>query len=87
MIHFFIFLPMLASLLLLATPVRWREEVAGFAAAATLGLGLYMWGTGGAALVSVPWIQALGVTYSVALDGVSLLMGLVTALMTLVAII
>ena len=87
MIHFFIFLPMLASLLLLATPVRWREEVAGFAAAATLGLGLYMWGTGGAALVSVPWIQALGVTYSVALDGVSLLLGLVTALMTFVAII
>ena len=87
MIHFFIFLPMLASLLLLATPARWREEVAGFAAAATLGLGLYMWGTGGAALVSVPWIQALGVTYSVALDGVSLLLGLVTALMTFVAII
>ncbi len=87
MIHFFIFLPMLASLLLLATPVRWREEVAGFFAAATLGLGLYMWGTGGAALVSVPWIQALGVTYSVALDGVSLLLGLVTALMSFVAII
>ena len=36
MIHFFIFLPMLASLLLLATPVRWREKVAGFCAAATL---------------------------------------------------
>lgn len=87
MIHFFIFLPMLASLLLLATPVRWREEVAGFFAAATLGLGLYLWGTGGAALVSVPWIQALGVTYSVALDGVSLLLGLVTALMSFVAII
>jgi NADH-quinone oxidoreductase subunit M len=86
-IHFFIFLPMLASLLLLATPVRWREEVAGFAAAATLGLGLYIWLGGGAALVSVPWIQALGVTYSVALDGVSLLLALVTALMTFVAII
>ncbi|MFC4452907.1 NADH-quinone oxidoreductase subunit M [Deinococcus sonorensis] len=87
MIHVFLFLPMLASLLLMITPVRWREEVAGFAAAATLGIGLWMWGAGGAALFSVGWIPALGVTYSVALDGVSLLLALITALMTFVAII
>jgi len=87
MIHVFIFLPLLASLLLFAVPVRWREEFAGFAAAATLALGLYLWRGGGADLVSVPWIAALGVTYSVALDGVSLLLSLVTALMTFVAII
>lgn len=87
MIHVFLFLPLLASLLLLVTPVKWREEVAGFAAALTLGLGVWMWRSGGAGLFSVGWIPALGVTYSVALDGVSLLLSLVTALMTLVAII
>ncbi|GGJ62456.1 NADH-quinone oxidoreductase subunit M [Deinococcus aquiradiocola] len=87
MIHFFVFVPMLASLLLLVTPVRWREEVAAFAAAVTLALGVLLWRGGGADLVSVPWIAALGVTYSVALDGVSLLLALVTALMTLVAVV
>jgi NADH-quinone oxidoreductase subunit M len=86
MIHFMIFLPLLGSLLLLLTPVRWREEVAGFFAAATLGLGLGIWRAGGTELFSINWVPSLGITYSVALDGVSLTLALVTAFMTLIAI-
>ncbi|THF68628.1 NADH-quinone oxidoreductase subunit M [Deinococcus sp. Arct2-2] len=86
MIHFMIFLPLLGSLLLLITPVRWREEVAGFFAAVTLGLGLAIWRAGGADLFSINWVPSLGITYSVALDGVSLTLALVTAFMTLIAI-
>ena len=87
MIHIFIFLPMLASLLLLLVPVRWREEFAGFAAAATLGLGVWMWAAGGVPTISISWLPAVGVTYSVGMDGVSLLLGIVTALMSFIAII
>ncbi len=87
MIHVLIFLPLLASLILALFPNRLRDEVATFAAAATLLIGVWIWVAGGAALVSVPWIPALGVTYSVALDGVSLLLSLVTALMSLVAVV
>ncbi|ACO45357.1 NADH-quinone oxidoreductase subunit M [Deinococcus deserti] len=85
MIHLMIFLPVLGSLLLMATPRRWREEVAGFIAALTLGLGLLIWRAGGTELFSIPWIDALGVTYSVQLDGVSLALALVTAFMSFIA--
>lgn len=87
MIHLMIFLPLLGALLLLVTPRTWREEVAGFFAALTLGLGLWLWRDGGAALYSVPWVPALGATYSVELAGPSLALALVAALMTLVAVI
>lgn len=86
MIHLMIFLPLLGSLALLATPRRWRDEVAGFFAALTLGLGLLIWRGGGAELFSVAWVPALGVTYSVALDGVSLTLALITAFMSFVAV-
>ncbi|MFB9993976.1 NADH-quinone oxidoreductase subunit M [Deinococcus oregonensis] len=86
MIHFMIFLPLLGSLLLLITPVRWREEVAGFFAAVTLGLGLAIWRAGGTELFSVNWVPSLGITYSVQLDGVSLTLSLVAAFMTLIAV-
>ncbi|WP_019010040.1 NADH-quinone oxidoreductase subunit M [Deinococcus aquatilis] len=86
MIHFMIFLPLLGSLLLLLTPVRWREEVAGFFAAVTLGLGLAIWRAGGTELFSINWVPSLGITYSVQLDGVSLALSLVVAFMTLIAI-
>ncbi|MDB5044901.1 MAG: dehydrogenase [Deinococcus sp.] len=86
MIHFMIFLPLLGSLLLLITPVRWREEVAGFFAAATLGLGLAIWRAGGTELFSINWVPSLGITYSVQLDGVSLTLALVASFMTLIAV-
>ncbi|WP_102127860.1 NADH-quinone oxidoreductase subunit M [Deinococcus planocerae] len=86
MIHLMIFLPLLGSLLLFAVPPRWREEVAGFFAALTLGIGLLIWRDGGSELFSIPWVPALGITYSVALDGVSLTLALVTAFMSLVAV-
>lgn len=70
----------------MAVPRKWREEVAGLFAALTLGLGLLIWRGGGADLFSVPWIPALGVTYSVALNGVSLTLALITAFMSFVAV-
>ncbi|MFC4426324.1 NADH-quinone oxidoreductase subunit M [Deinococcus navajonensis] len=85
MIHLMIFLPLLGSLLLMVTPRKWREEVAGFVAALTLGLGLLIWRAGGTELFSVPWIGPLGITYSVQLEGVSLALALVTAFMSLIA--
>ncbi|SEI61112.1 NADH dehydrogenase subunit M [Deinococcus reticulitermitis] len=81
-----LFLPLLGALLLLVTPRTWREEVAGFVAALTLGLGLWLWREGGSGLYSAPWIPALGITYSVDLGGVSLALALVTAFMTLMAV-
>ena len=87
MIHFFIFLPVLASLLIFLFPVRWREEFAGAAAGLTLAGGLWSWSVGGLPYFSIPWIPAIGVTYSVQMDGVSLLLGIVTAFMTLIAVI
>ena len=76
----------LGSLLLFAFPRHWREEVAGFFAALTLGLGLLIWRAGGAELFSVNWVPALGVTYSVELGGVSLALALVTAFMSFIAV-
>jgi len=87
MIHLMMFLPLLGALVLMAVPRHWREEVAGFFAALTLGVGLLIWKGGGAELFAVPWIPALGVTYSVALDGVSLTLALITAFMSLIAVI
>lgn len=87
MIHLFIFLPLVAALLLSALPGRQRALPAVGAGAVTLLLGLLIWSGGGSPLYSVPWVGALGVTYSVELTGVGLLLALVTALMTLVVLV
>lgn len=86
MIHLLIFLPLLGALLLLLTPVKWREEVAGFVAALTLGLGLWIWREGGVGLSVLPWVPPLGITYAVEMNGVGLVLALVTAFMTLMAV-
>lgn len=81
-----IFLPLAGSLLLLVTPKTFRDEVAGFIAALTLGAGLAIWRGGGSELFRWDWIPPLGITYSVQLGGVSLALALVTALMSFIAI-
>ncbi|MBB6015665.1 NADH-quinone oxidoreductase subunit M [Deinococcus radiopugnans] len=81
-----IFLPLLGSLLVFVTPNRWRDEVAGFMAAVTLGIGLMIWYAGGSGLLSLNWIPALGITYSVELSGVSLALAMVTAFMSFIAV-
>ena len=82
---FMVFLPMLGSLLLLVTPKRWRDEVAGLLCALTLGIGFMIWRAGGSDLLSVPWVPALGITYSTELSGVSLALAMVTAFMSFIA--
>lgn len=86
MTHIMLFLPLLGALLLLLTPRQWRDEVAGFIAALTLGVGLWIWKEGGAAMTTAPWVPPLGMTYTVELNGVSLALALTTAFMTFIAI-
>lgn len=85
MIHLMIFLPMLVSLLLLVVPKTWREEVAIGSTLITLGLGLSFWISGGTDLFIRDWVAPLGITYAVQLDGVSLMLALVTAFMSFIA--
>ncbi len=87
MIHFFILLPLVASLVLGVLPGRTRAVPAVAAGAVTLLLGALLWANSGGGLVSMPWIASLGITYSVRLTGASLLLALVCALMSLVALI
>lgn len=87
MIHLFLFLPLVASLVIGLLPARQRAIPAVGAGAVTLLLGLLIWAGGGSPLFGIPWIGALGVTYSVELTGVSLLLALVTAFMTLVVLV
>lgn len=85
MIHLMIFLPLLVSLLLMVVPRQWREEVSVGATLITLGLGLALWASGGTDLFIRDWIAPLGITYAVQLNGVSLLLALVTAFMSFIA--
>ncbi len=91
MIHLFIFLPLIAAILLpLFRDRAIKRLVAVLSAALTLGLGIGMalGNVGnGASLETYSWIPQLGITYSVTFEGVSALLSLVTVFMTLLAII
>lgn len=87
MIHAFVFLPFLASLFLpLMDDLRFKRWWAAGAALLTFALGVGLW-MQGEVNVSLPWLPQLGMTYSVGLGGVSTLLAMVTAFMTLVAVI
>ncbi|MFC3860968.1 NADH-quinone oxidoreductase subunit M [Deinococcus antarcticus] len=85
MMHLMIFLPLLAALLIMIVPARWREEVAIGSTLLTLGLGLAIWLSGGTGAYIRDWVAPLGITYSVQLNGVSLLFAVIIAFMTFVA--
>ncbi len=89
-----VFAPLIGVLVLLAVPgtnhraVRW---VALGAALASLGMSLLLLGyqTGGAEfqyLEDVPWIPAFGMRYTLGVDGLSLIMVLLTTVLSVVAI-
>nr|WP_221276861.1 NADH-quinone oxidoreductase subunit M [Deinobacterium chartae] len=83
----FIFLPLLAAALAALLPsLAAKRAVAVLGAALTLLLGVLIWAGGPLATTTLPWVPALGITYSVGLDGISTLLALVTALMTLLAL-
>jgi len=85
-IHVFLFLPLVAALIISFLPKQQRHAPAVAAGAITLALGLLMWTQGGSGLTSMPWVSSLGMTYSVELAGPSLLLAVVAAFMTLVAL-
>lgn len=80
------FLPLLGALLLAVFPLPTRSVVRGFALAALALTGVLMarfdLGTAGLQFVEkAPWIPSLGVDYFVGVDGLSLLLVLLTALL------
>ncbi len=82
----FIFLPVVAAVLLLALPKASRASAAVVVALVNLALGVVLWqGNMGGAFV-VDWLPQLGVKYAVTLQGASLLLALVTALMALIGL-
>lgn len=85
-VSWMIFLPLLGVLVMMFAPRHWRDEVATFFSLATLAVGLNLWRGGGSGVLSAPWVPSLGMTYSVQLNGVSLALALVTAFMTVMAI-
>jgi NADH-quinone oxidoreductase subunit M len=83
LLHIFIFLPLLAALLSLSIPKEIRGKFAVFVGIINLAIGVYIWlGTDLKTMSFVTdWLPGLGVKYAVALDGVSLLLSLVTCVM------
>ncbi|MFN3266225.1 MAG: NuoM family protein [Deinococcales bacterium] len=82
-LHVFIFLPLLAALVSLAVPKAARGKFAVFVGIINLAIGVYIWlGTDLKTMTFVTdWLPELGIKYAVALDGVSLLLSLVTCIM------
>jgi NADH-quinone oxidoreductase subunit M len=97
-IHVFIFLPLVAAIILAFVPHVARVHLGILVAFATFLLGLCIWLEPSSTLFSTPWLPGAGVTYSVgygvidpltrayAHDG-SLLLALVTSFMTLIGLI
>jgi NADH-quinone oxidoreductase subunit M len=90
-----VFLPSAAAALLLLFPERRAREAKGFALAASvleLGLSLPLWTrfdlvSGTFQFVEkAEWIPALGISYTIGIDGISLLLVLLTTLLTPVSL-
>ena len=94
MLSIVVFAPLVAAVVIALLPERWAalaRPVAVAAAAAPLVLLIAAWlrfdGTGGYELVErVRWIPSLGVSYALGVDGLSLPLAAMTALLTLAAI-
>jgi NADH-quinone oxidoreductase subunit M len=91
-LHALLWLPLVGMAVVLIGPVSRAKHVAFWWSLFLLVLSLGLWwafqpGVGGFQFsTSVPWIQSWGVSYAVALDGISLFMVLLTTFTTAVAI-
>ncbi len=85
MISLLLLTPLAGMLVSLFLPAKWSKYWAAAVSAATAALSIQLLRTGAAA-ERVPWIPTLGVDYHVAADGISQLMLVLTAVMTLLAI-
>ncbi len=92
MLELLFFLPVLGALLLLLLPANAARWSGFLVAVLTFLLALYLipaaygHGAGYGTLISVPWIGAWGVSWAVGLDGLSLVLVLLTTLVSAVAI-
>ena len=78
-----IFWPLIASIFLLLTKPKAAKEIALASSIAELVLSLavvFMW-DGTVLQLNVPWIASLGISFSVAIDGISLLLVLLTTVL------
>ncbi len=89
------FLPLVGVLLILLTPRQEEQRIKTIAVAVSVvtfivSLGIlrfFNWGESGFQLVErVPWIPAWGISYIMGVDGISLLLVLLTTLLTAIAI-
>src|SRR5258708_40001633 len=78
--------PVAAALLVLLVPPRWAKHVALAASLVEFALAVPLWWTfvpaaGMQFQADVPWIPAWGIRYTVGVDGISLFLVLLTALL------
>ena len=86
MVTFLIFWPLLASLILLVTKFNRAKELALVASVVELAVSMalaFQFEKNGAVqfLINEPWISSLGINYSVGIDGISLLLVLLTTVL------
>lgn len=86
MINILLYLPALAALLLVFTPGATKKYIAIAGSLFAFIVNLLLWQQGGAEVTSTPWVPMLGITYTIGLDGVSLLLTLVTSFMSLLCV-
>ncbi|GGJ20434.1 complex I subunit 4 family protein [Deinococcus roseus] len=86
MIHLLMYIPAMAALLLVFTPGATKKYLAIAGTLLAFIVNLLLWQQGGADTTTAPWVPTLGITYSVGLDGVSLLLTLVTSFMSLLCV-
>jgi NADH-quinone oxidoreductase subunit M len=83
--------PVAAALLVLLVPPRWAKHVAFVASLGEFAIALPLWWTfvpaaGMQFQADVPWIPAWGIRYTVGVDGISLFLVLLTALLVPLAV-
>jgi len=83
--------PALAALLVLLVPERWAKHVAFAASLVEFAIAVPLWwtfvpGAGMQFLADVPWIADWGIHYTVGVDGISLFLVLLTALLVPLAV-
>ena len=81
LLNVFIFLPLVAGMLLLALPKAARARIGALTGLVNLGLGAYLWVASGKTPFIAEWLPQFGIQYAVQLKGASLLLALVTSLM------
>lgn len=86
MLAYLVLLPLLTSLLFLFFPLKWAKEISFFVSLLTLALSLVLISSfskdgGDQFIIQNTWIPSLGITFSLAADGISVLLVLLTTVL------